>query len=31
MANKSNFTGMTSEFNVDRNDRVSSPYAGGGY
>lgn len=26
-----NFTGMGSEFNVDRNDRASSPYAGGGY
>ena len=26
-----NFTGMESEFNVDRNDRASSPYAGGGY
>lgn len=23
--------GATSEFNVDRNDRASSPYAGGGY
>jgi hypothetical protein len=26
-----NFTGMESEFDVDRNDRASSPYAGGGY
>jgi len=26
-----NFTGMESEFDVDRNDRASSPYAGGGF
>jgi hypothetical protein len=26
-----NFTGTESEFDVDRNDRASSPYAGGGY
>jgi len=26
-----NYTGQESEFDVDRNDRASSPYAGGGF
>ena len=26
-----NFSGTESEFDVDRNDRASSPYAGGGF
>jgi hypothetical protein len=28
---RGNFTGRESEFDVDRNDRASSPYAGGGF
>ena len=28
---RSNYSGWESEFDVDRNDRASSPYAGGGF
>jgi len=28
---RGNYTGRESEFDVDRNDRASSPYAGGGF